>query len=240
MDMVSAMSALNLTAKKSQKIVIVDDYEDYCKLVAEILEPSYECFYSLDVNSALQLIADIKPDLIILDYRLPGVTGVEICRSLRQNSLTKNTPIVFISGNATVDEKIQAFENGADDFISKPFNSREFLLRVKARLSKAQSSISELYAANLRMNLSSRQVFVDNEEVSLTPKQFDILRLLVEAQNNLVTRTQCLAEIWGDSEVTARNVDSQINYLKQKISKFNGRIVAVTSLGYRLEVNSSL
>lgn len=240
MDMVSVMSALNLKAKKSQKIVIVDDYEDYCKLISEILEPSYECFYSLEANSAMRLIADIKPDLIILDYRLPGVTGIDICRSLRQSSLTKNTPIVFVSGTATVDEKIQAFESGADDFISKPFNSKEFFLRVKARLSKTKLAVSELYAANLRMNLSSRQVFVDNEEVSLTRKQFDILRLLVEAQNNLVTRTRCLEEIWGDSEVTARNVDSQINYLKQKINKFNGRIVAVTSLGYRLEVNTSL
>ncbi len=89
---------------------------------------------------------------------------------------------------------------------------------------------SEISAANLRMNLLSRQVFVDNEEVNLTPKQFDILKMLVAAKNNLVTHEKCLMEIWGDTEVTSRNVDSQINYLKRKIAKFNGRIVAVPSL----------
>ena len=88
----------------------------------------------------------------------------------------------------------------------------------------------------MRMNLLSRQVFVDREEISLTPKQFDILRLLLAAKNNLVTREKCLSEIWGDTEVTSRNVDSQINYLKRKIQNFQGRIVAVPSLGYRLEV----
>lgn len=237
MTMVSTMSSSKFSNKMSQRIVIIDDYEDCCKLIADILSPSYECFYSLDVNSAMELIADKKPDLIILDYKMPGMTGVDICRKLRKDNLTKNTPVIFISGTATVDEKIQAFESGADDFISKPFNSRELILRIKVRLANKQSPVTELNAANMRMNLSSRQVFVENEEVCLTPKQFDILRMLIESQNNLVTRSQCLAEIWGDSEVTARNVDSQINYLKQKISKFNGRIVAVTSLGYRLEVN---
>ena len=231
----SPESGKSLAAKK---IVIVDDYEENCKSLAEILGVSYDCSYTSDSTNALNLISDKRPDLIILDYKMPGIMGVDVCRMVRSNESTKNIPIVFISGAATIDERIHAFETGADDFISKPFHVKELVLRIKARLSeKAAEKVSELSASNLRMNLLSRQVFIDSDEVSLTPKQFDILKLLLAAKSNLVTREQCLSEIWADSEVTSRNVDSQINYLKKKIEKFKGRIVAVPSLGYRLEVS---
>lgn len=220
----------------AKKIVIVDDYEESCKLLAEILSSTYECSYTSDSTSAVQLINEKRPDLILLDYKMPGVMGVDVCRMVRESETTRSTPIIFVSGAATIDERIKAFETGADDFICKPFHVKELILRIKARLSEKDSEVaSELSAANLRMNLLSRQVFVAGEEVGLTPKQFDILKLLVAAKNNLVTREKCLSEIWGDTEVTSRNVDSQINYLKRKINKFNGRIVAVPSLGYRLE-----
>lgn len=223
-------------ALAAKKIVIVDDYEESCKLLAEILGSTYDCSYTSDSQAALSLINQTKPDLILLDYKMPGVMGVDVCRMVRESENTKNTPIIFVSGAATIDERIKAFETGADDFISKPFHVKELILRIKARLSdKEPEMASEISAANLKMNLLSRQVFVDGEEVNLTPKQFDILRMLVAAKNNLVTREKCLSEIWGDTEVTSRNVDSQINYLKRKIQKFHGRIVAVPSLGYRLE-----
>lgn len=233
---VFTMSSLRGAGVAAKKIVIVDDYEESCKLLAEILSSTYECSYTSDSTSAVQLINEKRPDLILLDYKMPGVMGVDVCRMVRESETTRSTPIIFVSGAATIDERIKAFETGADDFICKPFHVKELILRIKARLSEKDSEVaSELSAANLRMNLLSRQVFVAGEEVGLTPKQFDILKLLVAAKNNLVTREKCLSEIWGDTEVTSRNVDSQINYLKRKINKFNGRIVAVPSLGYRLE-----
>lgn len=165
--------------------------------------------------------------------------GVDVCRKIRESEATKGTPVIFVSGAANIDERIKAFEMGADDFISKPFHVKELILRIKARLSGGrQTEASELRAANMRMDLLSRQVFVDDEEINLTPKQFEILRMLLTAKNHLVTREKCLNEIWGGTEVTARNVDSQINYLKRKISAFNGRIVAVPAMGYRLEAFS--
>ncbi len=225
----------NLSLKK---ILIVDDYEESCKLLAEILSSSYDCSYTSDSTTAIDLIHQKKPDLILLDYKMPGMMGVDVCKIVKENDSTKSTPIIFVSGAATIDEKIKAFETGADDFISKPFHVKELTLRIKARLSdKDQDVAAEIVAANLRMNLLSRQVFVDGEEVNLTPKQFDILKMLAQNKNNLVTREKCLTDIWGDTEVTSRNVDSQINYLKRKIHKFNGRIIAVPSLGYRLEVS---
>ncbi|WP_374001040.1 response regulator transcription factor [Bdellovibrio bacteriovorus] len=236
MNMFTTSTPLRGTDLGAKKIVIVDDYEESCKLLAEILSSTYECSYTSDSTSAFRLINEKRPDLILLDYKMPGVMGVDVCRMVRESDSTKNTPIIFVSGAATIDERIKAFETGADDFISKPFHVKELILRIKARLSEKETeTASELNAANLKMNLLSRQVFVDGAEVNLTPKQFDILKLLVAGKNNLVTREKCLSEIWGDTEVTSRNVDSQINYLKRKIQKFNGRIVAVPSLGYRLE-----
>lgn len=236
MNMFTTSTPLRGTDLGAKKIVIVDDYEESCKLLAEILSSTYECSYTSDSTSAFRLINEKRPDLILLDYKMPGVMGVDVCRMVRESDTTKNTPIIFVSGAATIDERIKAFETGADDFISKPFHAKELILRIKARLSEKETeTASELNAANLKMNLLSRQVFVDGNEVNLTPKQFDILKLLVAGKNNLVTREKCLSEIWGDTEVTSRNVDSQINYLKRKIQNFNGRIVAVPSLGYRLE-----
>jgi two-component system alkaline phosphatase synthesis response regulator PhoP len=237
MEMFPVAAPLRGMVLTSKKIVIVDDYEESCKLLAEILSSSYDCSYTSDSSTAVSLINDKHPDLILLDYKMPGMMGVDVCRAVRENESTKNIPIIFVSGAATIDERIQAFETGADDFISKPFHVKELILRIKARLSdKEPEAVSELTAGNLRMNLLARQVFVDGSEVSLTPKQFDILKMLVAAKNNLVTREKCLTEIWGDTEVTSRNVDSQINYLKRKIEKFQGRIIAVPSLGYRLEI----
>lgn len=234
------MSAI-ATTENLKKIVIVDDYEDSCRLLAEILNSSYETAYTSDSTKAFTLIKSIVPDIVLLDYKMPGLLGVDLCKLLRDDSVTKNIPIIFVSGAATIDEKIEAFETGADDFISKPFHVKELLLRIKARLNghpTATTSVAspqELRAGNLLMNLSSRQVYVDGDEVVLTPKQFDILKLLVSHKNNLVTRNTFLTEIWGNTDITARNVDSQLNYLKRKIARFNGKIVAVPSLGYRLD-----
>lgn len=221
----------------AKRILIVDDYEESCKLLAEILSSTYECSYTSDSSRAYQLIAEKKPDLILLDYKMPGLMGVDVCKQIRDSEATKGTPVIFVSGAATIDERIKAFETGADDFISKPFHVKELILRIKARLSdkSPETATSELIADNLVMNLLSRQVFVDGEEVNLTPKQFEILKMLVAAKNHLVTREKCLIEIWGGTEVTSRNVDSQINYLKRKIARFHGRIVAVPAMGYRLE-----
>lgn len=220
-----------------KKVLIIDDQEENCKMLADVLGPDYQCFYSEDSTRAVQLIIDLKPDMVLLDYKMPGLLGVDVCKLVRQDAAIKDTPIIFVSGAATIDERIKALEMGANDFITKPFHVKELLLRVKARLSqKNMEGLSEISAGNLKMNLLSRQVFVDANEVQLTPKQFEILRLLVSNKNKLVTREKCLETVWGDTEVTSRNVDSQINYLKRKIEKFKGKIQAVPSLGYRLEV----
>lgn len=221
----------------AKKILIVDDLEEICKLLSEILGNEYDCTYTSESTKAVEYIKHQRPDLVLLDYSMPGMMGVDICKILREDHITKSVPIIFISGAANIEDRVHALENGADDFISKPFHSKELIWRVKARLNDKESDQqTQLVAANLTLNLLSRQTFLSGEEVLLTPKQFDIVRLLMENKNNLVKRETFLEEIWGNTEVTSRNVDSQINYLKKKLENFAGKITPVPSLGYRLEV----
>lgn len=222
--------------EQKKKILVVDDYEESCRLLTEILADDYETAYTSDSTKAFAMIGEFRPDLVVLDYRMPGLLGADVCKLVRDNETTKYIPVVFVSGEANLEERINAFETGADDFISKPFHVKELLLRIKRLTHREPETVSEIVAANLKMKLLARRVYVEGEEVQLTPKQFDILKLLVSHKNALVSREKFLDEIWGDTEVTLRNVDSQINYLKKKISKFTGKITAVPSMGYRLEL----
>ncbi len=220
------------------------------QLISEILSTNYEVKYICQAEKAMDFVMQNTPDLIIMDYKMPYVTGVELCKIFRDTPATQHIPIIFVSGAATSDERIETLESGGDDFLSKPFHPKELLLRVQKRLSyiekitpageKTVTPVTEirlefLQVANLKINDMSHKVFLDEQEIKLTPKQYDILRLLVDNKNNLVSREKFMKEVWGHSDVTPRNVDSQINYLKKKIEGFQGQITAVPSHGYRLE-----
>lgn len=222
-----------------QKVAIIDDFEESCSLMAEILSPYYQCNYVCQADKALDFINTFKPDLILMDYKMPYVTGVELCKVIKEDPQLKQTPVIFVSGAVTSDERIETLESGGDDFISKPFHPKELILRVQKRLQDrtpaAGMQNAVLIVGNLKVNISSRLVYVDDKEITLTPKQFEILKMLVDSKNNVVSRVDFMKEIWGHSDVTPRNVDSQINYLKKKIAGFNGQITAVPSHGYRLD-----
>ncbi len=220
-----------------KKIAIIDDFEESCQLMSEILSSHFDCKYICQSEKALEFIKNDIPDLILMDYKMPYVTGVELCKIIKEIDSLKDIPIIFISGAVSSEERIETLESGGDDFLSKPFHPKELLLRVQKRLKEndhTQRVILEV--GNLKMNLNSRQCFVNAIEVTLTPKQFEILKLLIENQSQMVSRQTFMSEIWGHFDVTPRNVDSQINYLKKKIDGFTGHIIAVPSFGYRLEV----
>jgi DNA-binding response OmpR family regulator len=221
-----------------KKIVIVDDFEESCQLMVEILSNDFDCKYICQSEKALELIHSIKPDLILMDYKMPYVTGVELCKIIKDVPTLKQIPIIFISGAVTSDERIETLESGGDDFLSKPFHPKELLLRVQKRLKNyTVDDVVYLTVSNIKMNLNSRQCHLDSREVLLTPKQFEILKLLIENKAEVVSRQVFMTEIWGHSDVTPRNVDSQINYLKKKLEGFLGHITSVPGFGYRLDSN---
>lgn len=219
-----------------KKILIVDDFEESCQLMTEILSPEFDCHYICRSEKALELIQTLKPHLIIMDYKMPYVNGVELCKIIKDIPSLRHIPVIFISGAVTSDERIETLESGGDDFLSKPFHPKELMLRVQKRLkSDVVINLGYLNIGNLRMNLTTRQCFLGHDEVPLTPKQFEILKLLVENRGEVVSRQVFMTEIWGHSDVTHRNVDSQINYLKKKIMGFTGEISSVPGFGYRLD-----
>ena len=219
-----------------KKIVIIDDFEESCQLMVEILSSEFDCHYICQAEKGLELIQGIKPDLILLDFKMPYVTGVELCKIVKEIPTLKHIPVIFISGAVTSDERIETLESGGDDFLSKPFHPKELMLRVRKRLnSYASVDLTSLIFSNLRLNLNSRQCYVDNQETKLTPKQFEIIKLLIENKSQVISRQTFMTEIWGHTEVGVRNIDSQLNYLKKKIAGFQGRISSVPGFGYRLD-----
>jgi two-component system alkaline phosphatase synthesis response regulator PhoP len=170
-----------------KKIVIVDDFEESCQLMVEILSSEFDCKYICQPEKALELIHSTKPDLILMDYKMPYVTGVELCKIIKDIPTLKKVPIIFISGAVTSDERIETLESGGDDFLSKPFHPKELLLRAQKRLKKYNvEDVNFLTVSNIKMNLNSRQCHIESREVLLTPKQFEILKRLKEKTKNLI------------------------------------------------------
>jgi DNA-binding response OmpR family regulator len=218
-----------------KKIAIVDDFEESCQLMSEILSNDYYCQYVCEANRALEFIGKFNPDLIILDYKMPHMSGVDVCRLIKEGAQTRNIPVIFVSGAVTADERIETLETGADDFIAKPFHPRELLLRVKKRMAiKENGKPQSVHFLNLTLDAKDRVVKLNGKEVPLTPKQFDILYMLTQSPTSLVSREQFMDQVWGHREVSPRNVDSQINYIKKKLNGFDGEIESVSGYGYRL------
>lgn len=117
-----------------KKIAIIDDFEESCQLMTEILSPSFTCQYICQSEKALDFIQNMNPDLILMDYKMPYVSGVELCKIIKETPALKTIPIIFISGAVTADERIETLESGGDDFLSKPFHPKELLLRVSKRM----------------------------------------------------------------------------------------------------------
>ncbi len=219
-----------------KKILIVDDFEESCQLMVDILSTEFDCVYTCQSENAIALMQTEKPDLILMDYKMPHVTGVELCKIIKNTPELQKSPIIFISGAVTSDERIETLEAGGDDFLSKPFHPKELLLRVRKRMSTSEESNEKfLIFKNAKMNLKAHQCFIGSSEIQLTPKQFEILKLLIENKSEVVSRQDFMTQIWGHSDVTPRNVDSQINYLKKKLEGFHGQITSVAGFGYRLD-----
>jgi two-component system alkaline phosphatase synthesis response regulator PhoP len=182
-----------------------------------------------------------KADLIILDIMLPRVNGFEICQALRKNGF--NTPVIFLSAKAQEIDKVTGLDLGGDDYITKPFGIRELLARVKSVLRRVrEDQDAALKFGHLRVDLTGRAVFRKGKQVSLTAREFDLLRYLIERRGKVLTRDQILRHVWGfDYDGTARTIDNFINRLRQKIGDDinNPRfILTVRGVGYKFKENS--
>ena len=227
-----------------QKILIVDDDTNISELISLYLKK--ECFETKcveDGESALTAFHSFEPDLILLDLMLPGMDGYQVCREIRRES---QTPIIMLSAKGEVFDKVLGLELGADDYIIKPFDSKEMVARVKAvlrRTSRApqtteKPSAQVVHLPGLTVNLTNYSVTCDGETVDMPPKELELLYFLVSSPNQVFTREQLLDHIWGYEYVgDSRTVDVHVKRLREKLGDHEDlRIATVWGIGYRFEV----
>lgn len=228
-----------------QKILIVDDDNNIAELISLYL--TKECYDTKIVNDGEQaLIAfeHYKPNMLLLDLMLPGIDGYQVCREIRAKS---DVPIIMLSAKGEIFDKVLGLELGADDYILKPFDSKELVARVKAVLRRFQPAKPEAYASvdikcveypGLIVNLSNYSVTYDGQQIDMPPKELELLYFLASSPNQVFTREQLLDNIWGYEYVgDTRTVDVHVKRLREKIKdKPTWRIATVWGIGYKFEV----
>lgn len=228
-----------------QKILIVDDDENIAELISLYL--SKECFDTKcvhDGGEALSAFDSYEPNLVLLDLMLPRVDGYQVCREIRAKS---NTPIIMLSAKGEIFDKVLGLELGADDYMIKPFDTKELVARVKAVLRRFQPNKSEASNASkeksvnyegLSVNLTNYTVLCDGNHVDMPPKEIELLFFLASSPNQVFTREQLLDQIWGYEYIgDTRTVDVHIKRLREKIKDHpQWNIGTVWGIGYKFEV----
>ena len=230
-----------------QKILIVDDDENIANLISLYLtKECYETRIEHDGQSALDAFKEYAPNLILLDIMLPGLDGYEVCREIRRES---KVPIIMLSAKTEVFDKVLGLELGADDYIIKPFDSKELVARVKAvlrRYTEAPAPVEKkpdekrVEYKDLIINLSNYEVIYKGKPVEMTPREIELLYFLASSPNQVFTREQLLDHIWGYEYIgDTRTVDVHIKRIREKIADTDQwSIGTVWSVGYRFEVHN--
>jgi len=219
-------------------IVIVEDEDDLLELIEYNLEKAgFETIGFLSTKTVEQVLDEESVDLLIMDRNLPGVEGSEFVAQLRQKGI--QTPVIYLSAKDKESDIEEGFLRGGDDYITKPFNMKELILRIKAVLHRTKSSSDTGIVSyrDIRMNLGSREVFVDNTSITLTKLEFDLLYTMISNQNVVLERDYLLEHVWGGDEFYQdRTVNVAINRLKDKIDpdKSKEYIKTVRGVGYTL------
>ena len=233
---------------EKQRILIVDDDYNIAELISLYL--TKECFETKivgDGEEALRVFPEFQPNLILLDLMLPGIDGYQVCRELRS---TSQVPIIMLSAKGEIFDKVLGLELGADDYLIKPFDSKELVARVKAVLRRYQlpvqmpaSSVTEQHGnfveyPDLIVNLTNYSVIYNGHSIELPPKELELLYFLASSPNQVFTREQLLDHIWGYEYIgDTRTVDVHIKRLREKI-KGNDKwaLTTVWGIGYKFEV----
>ena len=223
------------------KILVVDDDKKIVELVTLYLKKdSYHVLAAYDGRQAIELARHKQPDLIVLDLMLPQVDGMDVCRILRAES---QVSIIMLTGRSTDDDKLQGLDLGADDYVTKPFNPRELLARIRAVLrrttGKQEPGPSEIRFGEMVMDFVRHEVRASGQVVNLTPTEFRLLAVLVKEPRRAFSRLELLEQAFGyDYEGLERTVDVHIMNLRRKIEPEPGRpryVITVPGLGYRFE-----
>jgi two-component system phosphate regulon response regulator PhoB len=221
-------------------VLVVEDDEAIVTLLQYNLEKEgYSIRTTGDGEEALIMVEESKPDLILLDWMLPGLTGIQICNRLRRNEETQNIPIIMISAKGEESDRVEGLEGGVDDYLVKPFSPRELIARINAvfRRMRPAFSAKELVYGGIRMDISGRRVYFREDELHLGPIEYRLLQSLMEHPKRVLSREQLIRRVWGYSlQVEPRTVDVHINRLRKALqTEKNGPLIrTIRSSGYCL------
>lgn len=203
-------------------ILIVEDEEPQQKVLSYNLKSAgYDVIQAYDGEEAITLLSEHEPDLILLDWMLPQLSGIELCRRWRRRPATANIPIIMLTARGEEHDRLRGLDTGADDFMSKPFSPAELIARVRAVLRRMRPAFSQklLEFCDIRMDLDAHRVFRGEREVELTPTEFRLLRYLMENPNRVFGRIQLLDRVWGgEVDIELRTVDATIRRLRRSLN----------------------
>lgn len=225
-------------ATGKRRLLLVEDNRDLAATVGEFFENElYGVDFAADGLSALHLAVTESYDVIILDINLPGVDGMEVCRRLRQDA-SMATPILMLTARDQVEDKIQGFELGADDYLVKPFDMRELSARVDALIRREKGDVSDMVfaVADLELDTAKQLATRAGKRINLSPRSFEILKILMRASPNVVARRDLEKEIWGDEPPDSDSLRSHMYNLRRLIDRpFDQPLIeTVPGRGYRI------
>lgn len=221
-----------------KKILLIDDDKENLGLLTHMLQPHFQSIQASNGKEGIQMAVREQPDLILLDVNMPEMDGFEVCKRIREQPGTRNIPLIMLTTVTGIDSRIKGLDIGADDYIGKPFQSRELIARINARLRRNELEKkveSEIQMGNLKLAPKSFQVWVAEAEVHLTRIEFEILRYFMERPNEVIERKKLLGDLWPDAVVTNRTVDTHVANLRKKIRGFDCPLETIYGAGYVLK-----
>lgn len=229
-----------MTVTKLHRILVLDDEPDVTELLEYKLEQEdYKVKVLNDPLSFVTTVREFEPDLMVLDIMMPELNGLQLCRIARSDPTMKNIPIIFLTAKGEAEDRVKGLETGADDYISKPFNTKELLLRVGNILSRGKragqaSEIKRIEIAGVVIDEEVHQLTVDGTEIPLTATEFRLLKLLMERKGRVQSREHLLVNVWNyDTDIETRTVDTHVRRVREKLGPYAHLIETVRGVGYR-------
>ena len=230
---------------KPKRILVVDDEVDVTELVAYHLRAKgFQVETLNDPNGSIGTARTFLPDLVILDVMMPDLNGVQICRMLRADPKLKKVPVIFLTAKAEEADRIQGLETGADDYVCKPFSTKELVLRVQSILRRLSEGAPEepkkLQIGQIILDVDRHAATVVGQPIELTATEFKLLRLLMERRGRVQTREHLLINVWNyETEIETRTVDTHVRRLREKLGAEADWIETIRGVGYRMAERKS-
>ena len=206
---------------KANLFIVEDEMPIVTLLKYNLEKEGHKVNYALNGEDAIRSIKDQNPDLILLDWMLPDISGIEVCRNLKRINLLKNIPIIMLTAKGEEEDKLKGFKTGADDYVTKPFSQKELIARVNALLKRAKPNAVEdvVIFEDLKVDRAQKRVFRGEKEVELGPTEFKLIDFLIKNPKRVYSREQLLNNVWGDNVyVESRTIDVHIRRVRKAIN----------------------